>query len=101
MLTNDYKKKQLSETVSREINREIQKFTGKKTEADDLSYIWKETQSIIMNMANEIIGYKTREHRQSWMTDEIRSLMDERSKFKNQSNKDNYQNVQKLIPAKN
>lgn len=53
-----------------------------------------------MGTAKSVIGHKTREHKQSWMTDEILSFMDERRKFKNLANKDSYQKVQKLIKAK-
>ncbi|KAK9889485.1 hypothetical protein WA026_004765 [Henosepilachna vigintioctopunctata] len=53
-----------------------------------------------MNIAKEVIGYKTREHKQSWMTDEILSLMDERRKFKTQRNQENYRKIPKQIRTK-
>ncbi|KAK9882574.1 hypothetical protein WA026_022202 [Henosepilachna vigintioctopunctata] len=53
-----------------------------------------------MNIAKEVIGYKTREHKQSWMTDKILSLMDERRNFKTQRNQENYRKIQKQIRTK-
>lgn len=70
-----------------------------RLEEKNVTHIWKEMKDI-MNIVKNMIGCQVKNRRHSWMTDEILSLMNNRRKYKNQTDKSNYKHIQKLIRTK-
>ncbi|KAK4883449.1 hypothetical protein RN001_006768 [Aquatica leii] len=67
---------------------------------DKLTESWQKIiDSVTSSMQNKL-GYKTKNKKQKWMTDEIVLLMDERRKYKNETDGNTYKDIQRLIRSK-
>lgn len=84
--------------VSEEINTQLQTITSNTAEEPTQS--WTKVMDIITKSMEDKLGYKTRNKKQKWMTDEILLLMDERRKYKNEAQGNKYKIIQTLIRSK-
>lgn len=57
-------------------------------------------EEIMTKVAENKIGYKQKNRKQDWMTNEILALFEERRKYKNQQNQDKYKEMQQTIRTK-
>lgn len=84
--------------MSNEINTQIQTITPNIGEEPTQS--WSSIMDIVTNSMRNRLGYKARNKKQKWMTDEILLLMDERRKHKNKIDSNMYKDIQRLIRSK-
>ncbi|XP_029164802.1 craniofacial development protein 2-like [Nylanderia fulva] len=83
-----------------EINNNIEEMLSSRGNEQNSTKIWKELKNDMINTAKSHLGYREKNRRQNWMTDEILSLMDERRTYKNQADPHKYNEMQREIRAK-
>lgn len=84
--------------ISDEINRQIQ--TTTPNIGEELTESWQRIMNSVTSTMQNRLGYKTKNKKQKWMTDEILLLMDERRKYKNKPDDNTYKDIQRLIRSK-
>lgn len=91
----------LGAEVGEEINYKMEAKVAPMMEMEGgLDDVWEEMRRAMIITAESKIGYKKRERRRPWMTEEILSLMDERRKCRGCTDQGEYKNIHNLIRRK-
>ncbi|XP_030747721.1 craniofacial development protein 2-like [Sitophilus oryzae] len=83
--------------LTNQLNSQIQRLSH-KIEGDDVTQSSKEIANVLKTTSQTVLGYRSNNKKQKWITNEILLLMDERRKAKN--NKDKYRDLQRQIRSK-
>jgi len=59
--------------------------------------VWVEMEATVTNVAEAELGHKRKAQKHDWMTDEILALFEERRRYKNKGNGDNYKKSRKSL----
>ncbi|XP_011174808.3 craniofacial development protein 2 [Solenopsis invicta] len=94
------KQRDMKTVVSQKMNSNIEEMLKSRGNEQNPTRMWEELKDVTISIAKSQLGYRERNRRQSWMTDEILSLMDERQICKNQADPRRYNELQRKIRAK-
>jgi exonuclease III len=94
------KQRDMKTVVSQKMNSNIEEMLKSRGNEQNPTRMWEELKDVMISIAESQLGYRERNRRQSWMTDEILSLMDERRICKNQADPRRYNELQRKIRAK-